>query len=294
MTAGEKLRQLLARPGIKIAPAVYDCLGAMIAEQVGLELIFSGGFSISAAKLGKPDMGYLTATEMIDAARAISRATSLPVIADMDTGYGNPLNVVRTIEEVVACGVAGVILEDQVWPKRCGHMEGKQVIGVAEHCEKIRAARFAAGDSGLVIIARTDARAIHGLDDAMKRGEQYLQAGADMLFVEAPRTREELATVARNFPQHNLFANIIEGGKTPNLSAKELEDMGYKVVVFALSGLFAVTEALLNCFTHLQKSGTTQGLAHTMDFTGFEQVIRMDKHRLLEEKFLPIKKCEVV
>jgi len=287
VTAGNRLRHLLANPGIRIAPAVYDCLGALVAEQVGFELIFSGGFGISASRLGKPDMGYLTATEMIDAARAIARATRLPVIADMDTGYGNPLNVVRTVEEAVAAGVAGIILEDQAWPKRCGHMEGKQVIDVEEHVEKIAAARHAAADSGLVIVARTDARAMHGLEEAMLRGERYLEAGADLLFVEAPRTREELVTVAQHFPRNHLFANIIEGGKTPNLSASELEAMGYKIVVFALSGLFAATEAIQNCFTHLKNHGTTEGLAHHMDFNGFEQVIRLDWHHALEQKLMP-------
>ncbi|MBF0107814.1 MAG: oxaloacetate decarboxylase [Magnetococcales bacterium] len=285
--AAKRLRTLLARPGIRIAPAVHDCLGALVAEQAGFDLIFSGGFGISASRLGLPDLGYLTATEMIDAARAIARATRLPVIADMDTGYGNPLNVARTVMEAVAAGVAGIILEDQAWPKRCGHMEGKQVIDPAEHVEKIAAARHAAGDSDLVIVARTDARAIHGLEDALKRGERYLAAGADLLFVEAPRSRDELECIARHFPGHHLFANIIEGGKTPNLSARELETMGYKVVVFALSGLFAATEALQNCFAHLKHFGTTEGLAHRMDFAGFEKVIGLDRHRALEKKLMP-------
>ncbi|MBF0414569.1 MAG: oxaloacetate decarboxylase [Magnetococcales bacterium] len=285
MTAGQRLRHVLGQPGIRIAPAVYDCLSAIIAEQVGFDLIFSGGFSISASRLGKPDLGYLTATEMIDTVSAITRATNLPVIADMDTGYGNPLNVIRTVEDALGAGVGGIILEDQAWPKRCGHMEGKQVIDCSEHVEKIAAARFAAADSGLVIVARTDARAIHGLEEAIRRGEHYLKAGADMLFIEAPRSRDELATIARHFTGHHLFANIIEGGKTPNLSAQELESMGYKVVVFALSGLFAVTEALQQCFTHLKNHGTTRGLAHTMDFSAFERVIQLDKHQSLERRF---------
>lgn len=287
VTAGEKLRHLLARPGIKIAPAVYDCLGAIIAEQVGFDLVFSGGFGISASRLGKPDMGFLTATEMIDSARHIAASTALPLIADMDTGYGNALNVMHTVEQVVAAGIAGIILEDQVWPKRCGHMEGKQVIETAQHVEKIKAARHAAGDSGLVIVARTDARAIHGLEDALHRGQCYLGAGADMLFVEAPKTVEELAIVARHFPGYPLFANIIEGGKTPNLSADELEQLGYKVVVFALSGLFAATEALQNCFTHLKKFGTTQNLSHQMNFDRFANVIRLADYHHLERKFVP-------
>ncbi|MBF0422290.1 MAG: oxaloacetate decarboxylase [Magnetococcales bacterium] len=285
MTPGNHLRQILHRPGIRIAPAVYDCLGAIVAEQVGFDLVFSGGFGISASRLGKPDLGYMTATEMVAAARDIAAATGLPVIADMDTGYGNPLNVIRTVEEVVRAGVGGIILEDQVWPKRCGHMEGKQVIGCAEHVEKIAAARFAAADSGLVIVARTDARADLGIEEAIHRGRRYLDAGADVLFVEAPQTREELALVADRFPSDHLFANIIEGGRTPNLSAMELERMGYKIVVFALSGLFAATEALQKCFTHLKNQGSTHGLTHTMDFRAFEKVIDLGRHQEWERRF---------
>jgi methylisocitrate lyase len=154
------LRAFIEQPGIKAAPAVYDCLGAMVAEQSGFEFIFTSGFGISAALLGKPDMGYLTAGEMIDAARRIANSVSIPVIADMDTGYGNPLNVIRTVQEIAGSKVAGIILEDQEWPKKCGHFEGKRVIPVQEQVEKIRAAVYARGESSLVIVGRTDARAI--------------------------------------------------------------------------------------------------------------------------------------
>ncbi|MCB0075269.1 MAG: isocitrate lyase/phosphoenolpyruvate mutase family protein [Caldilineaceae bacterium] len=179
-----QLRTLLATPGIQAAPAVYDCLGAMLAARAGFPFVFTSGFGLSAALLGKPDMGYLTATEMIDAAARIAAAVEIPVIADLDTGYGNPLNVVHTVEQVARTRVAGMLLEDQEWPKKCGHFEDKRVISTAEQVAKIKAAVYARGSDGPVIIARTDARAVEGLDGALRRGEAYLAAGADVLFAE--------------------------------------------------------------------------------------------------------------
>jgi len=283
------LRNMIEQPGIHAAPAVYDCIGAMAAERAGFDFIFSSGFGIAASLLGKPDFGYLTATEMVDAAKRIAASVSIPLIADMDTGYGNPLNVIRTIEEIVQSRVAGVILEDQEWPKKCGHFEGKRVISAQEHVEKIRAAVYARGDSNLVIVARTDARALEGLSAAIERGEHYLEAGADVLFIEAPQSREELAQVASHFRGVPLFANIIEGGKTPNLSVAELDAMGYKLVAFALSGLFSASQALTDCFKALKTDGCTQNVNSTLSFEGFKEIIRMEKHTELEKKFGLIK-----
>lgn len=280
-----KLRKMIEQPGTHAAPAVYDCIGAMAAERAGFNFIFSSGFGIAASLLGKPDFGYLTAGEMADAAKRIAASVSIPLIADMDTGYGNPLNVIRTVEEIVQSHVAGIIIEDQEWPKKCGHFEGKRVVSVDEHVEKIRAAVYARGDSNLVIVARTDARALEGLDAAIGRGERYLKAGADVLFVEAPQSREELALVARHFQGVPLFANIIEGGKTPNLSVTELEAMGYKLVAFALSGLFSATQALMDCFDTLKADGSTANVNGTLSFEGFKDIIRIDKHTELEKKF---------
>lgn len=279
------LRNMVEQPGIHAAPAVYDCIGAMAAERAGFDFIFSSGFGIAASLLGKPDFGYLTASEMVDAAQRIAASVSIPLIADMDTGYGNPLNVIRTVQDIVQSHVAGIILEDQEWPKKCGHFEGKRVISVDEHVEKIRAAAYARGDSDLVIVARTDARALEGLDAAIKRGERYLEAGADVLFIEAPQSREELALVARHFGGVPLFANIIEGGKTPNLSVAELEDMGYKLVAFALSGLFSATQALIECFNTLKADGATANVNHELSFEGFKEVIQIQKHTELEKRF---------
>lgn len=279
------LRHMIEQPGIHAAPAVYDCIGALAAERAGFDFIFSSGFGIAASLLGKPDFGYLTASEMIDAAKRIAGSVAIPLLADMDTGYGNPLNVIRTVQDIVQSPVAGIILEDQEWPKKCGHFEGKRLVSVEEQVEKIKAAVYARGDSGLVIVARTDARAVEGLNGAIARGERYLAAGADVLFVEAPQSREELAEVARHFQGVPLFANIIEGGKTPNLSVAELDDMGYKLVAFALSGLFSATQAMLNCFNILRADGSTANLNNSLSFEGFKDVIRMDRHVELENRF---------
>jgi len=279
------LRTLIEQPGIKAAPAVYDCLGAMVAEQAGFEFLFTSGFGLSASLLGKPDMGYLTASEMIGAACRIANSVSIPVIADMDTGYGNPLNVIRMVQEIAPSKVAGIILEDQEWPKKCGHFEGKRVISVEEQVEKIKAAVYARGDSNLVIVGRTDARAIEGLQGAIARGEHYLEAGADVLFIEAPQSRDELKEIARHFTGVPLFANIIEGGKTPNLSVQELEEMGYKLAAFALSGLFSVTQALKDCFGRLKQDGSTENINQNLSFEQFKKVINIEKHIELERKF---------
>ena len=280
-----QLRTLLTQPGIHAAPAVYDCLGALLAARAGFPFVFTSGFGLSAALLGKPDMGYLTATEMIDAAARIAAAVEIPVIADLDTGYGNPLNVVHTVEQVARTRVAGLLLEDQEWPKKCGHFEDKRVISAAEHVEKIKAAVYARGSDGPIIIARTDARAVEGLDGALRRGEAYLAAGADVLFVEAPQSREELATIAAHFRGVPLMANLIEGGKTPNLTVAELDALGYKLVAYALSGLFAVTEALQTCFAALYATGATASVPHAVTFPEFKELIDIDRHRALEQRF---------
>ena len=287
-----KLRAMIEQPGIHAAPAVYDCIGAMTAEQAGFDYIFSSGFGIAASLLGKPDLGYLTASEMIDTAKRIAHSVSIPLIADMDTGYGNPLNVVRTVEEIVQTNVAGIILEDQAWPKKCGHFEGKQIIPADEQAEKIKAAVYARGDSGLVIVGRTDARAIEGLNGAINRGELYLAAGADVLFIEAPQSREELSTIARHFQGVPLFANIIEGGKTPNLSLDELDEMGYKLVAYALSGLFSATQAFIDCFYTLKKDGGTMHTNKQLSFEAFKTIIKINNHITLEKRFGISKKTD--
>ena len=184
MTKNERLRTRLAEPEILVLPGIYDCIGAKLVEKAGFGFVFTSGYGISGSMLGRPDFGFLTATEMLRSASHIAEAVEIPVIADIDTGYGNPLNVFRTVTEAVRAGVAGIILEDQEWPKRCGHFEGKRIISMAEHVEKIHAAVEAGKKSGLLIIGRTDARATDGLDEAIRRGRAYFEAGAEVVFVE--------------------------------------------------------------------------------------------------------------
>lgn len=285
MTNGQNLREVLSKPGILALPGLYDCVSALIAEKTGFEAAFTSGFSISASMLGKPDFGYLTATEMLWSVSRIIKSVDIPIIADIDTGYGSPLNVIQTVEEIVRIGAGGIILEDQEWPKKCGHFEGKRVISMEEHVEKIRAAVHARGDSGLVIIGRTDSRALNGLDDAIKRGHAYHQAGADIVFVEAPQSVEELKEVASSFPGVPLLANMVEGGRTPFLSTEELEQIGYKIVVYGLSGLFSATKSLELSFRHLKENGTSRGFENMVEFKEFEDVIGTANYRELESKF---------
>ena len=285
MSQAQKLRQILEQPGILTLPGIYDCIGAQLAEQLGFEVVFTSGFGIAGSTLGRPDYGLLTGTEMLYSVGRIAQSISIPLVADIDTGYGNPLNVIRTVTDIVQLGVAGILLEDQEWPKKCGHMEGKRVISTEEHVEKIKAAVHARGDSGLVIIGRTDARAPLGLEEAIRRGRAYYEAGADIIFIEAPQSIEDLKAIASAFPDVPLFANMIEGGKTPLLTAEELQQLGYKIVVFPLAGLFAATKAMANCFRHLKEHGTTAGFEDLVNFQEFEQIIGVPKYRQLEQQF---------
>lgn len=285
MTPGQRFRQILSRPDLLVLPGVYDCLGVRLAAEAGFEAAFTSGFGLSASLLGRPDYGFLTATQVLEAVSNMTRVSPLPLIADLDTGYGNPLNVYEVVQQAVRANVAGVILEDQVWPKRCGHFSGKEVIPAQEHVRKIKAAVEARKDSGLVIFGRTDARATHGLAEALKRGAAYLEAGADVIFVEAPLTREELEQIPRAFPKAPTMANMIEGGRTPLLAANELQRMGFRIAVFPLSALFAATAAIRETFSRLRNRGAAATETAQIDFASFEKVIGIEDYRKLEERF---------
>ena len=286
MTKVAELRRLIEEPGIVVLPGAHDVLSAKLFEQAGFPVVFTSGFGLSASTLGMPDLGLLTMTETLDRVHRIVDAVSVPVVADMDTGYGNPLNVVRTVQECVKLGAGGIILEDQLWPKKCGHMEGKTVIPMEEHVDKIRAAVYASGDEDLLIIARTDAIAPLGLEEAIRRGQAYVKAGADVIFIEAPQSMEHLETIAASFEGVPLFANMIEGGKTPFLSAQELERLGFKMVVYPLSGLFAATRAIQDMAGHLKATGSTSGYDRMVSFSQFEQVIDLARYRDIEAQFV--------
>ncbi|MEH2301648.1 MAG: oxaloacetate decarboxylase [Nostoc sp.] len=285
MSSSQKLRQLLTCPEIIVIPGVYDCLGAKLVEQTGFEVVATSGFGIAASTLGLPDYGFVTATEMLYSVGRIAQSVNIPLIADLDTGYGNALNVVRTIKDAVQLGVAGVLLEDQEWPKKCGHFEGKRVISQAEHVGKIRAAVEARGDSSLVIIARTDVRAPLGLEEAIARGRAYIAAGADILFVEAPQSIEELKAIAAAFPDVPLVANIVEGGKTPEVSVAELQQLGFKIVFFPLTALLAVTKVMTACFLHLKEQGTTTELPDLVSFQDIQELVGVPEYLQIEQKF---------
>ncbi len=266
-------------------PGVFDALSARIAEKVGYPAIFQTGYGSAAALLGMPDFGLLNAGETIDNARRIIKAVNIPVIVDIDTGYGNPLNVWRMVQDLEEIGAGGVFLEDQVWPKRCGHMTGKDVIPKAEFIPKLTAAIEARRSEEFIIVARTDARATLGISEAINRGIDYYEAGADVIFVEAPRSLKELMEIPLkiNAP---LVANMIEHGITPNLSAHQLKKMGYKIAVFPLSGLYSATYAIRSVFTELIQTGSTKKSRKRMvTFDDFNKLMDLPGYIGLAKKY---------
>ena len=287
MRLSTRLRRMLDEPEIIVLPGAYDALTARLAERAGFSAVFTTGFGFAATVLGMPDLGLLTMSETMERVRHVVRTLSVPLVADMDTGYGNALNVVRTVRECVALGVAGIILEDQEWPKKCGHFEGKRVIPAQEQAAKLRAAVEARGDDDLVIIGRTDARQPLGLEEAIRRGKLYREAGADVVFVEAPRSLDELREVARAIPDAPLFANMIEGGKTPLLSSAELQELGYKMVVYPLSALFSAAKAAEETYRALFEEKTTAARQEAMvSLPQFEEIIGVPAWRELERRYV--------
>lgn len=269
-----------------ILPGVYDALSARIAEMSGFQAVIVSGYATSASLLGLPDFGLLTQTEVVHTARYVAQAVKIPVIADADTGYGGPINVIRTVKELEAAGVQGMIIEDQLWPKRCGHMTGKKVITVEEYEQKLIAALEARQNpASFLITARTDARAPLGLDEAIKRANRYHELGADAIFVEAPQTREELKAIRDNVPGP-LVANMIEGGLTPVLSLDEFEELGYQFVGFVLSSIFAAARAISDVLAILKKDGTTKNFEQNMTtFHEFADIVKLSEIFALEQKY---------
>jgi len=255
MRTTTKLRQMLKAPGIIVAPGAYDGFSARLIEAAGFTAVYMTGAGTAASHLGQPDLGLATMSEMTAHARHLASCISLPLVADADTGYGNVLNVVRTVREYERAGVAGLHLEDQVAPKKCGHIAGKQVIPAREFADKIRAASEYRSDPDFVIIARTDARAVTGLDDAIERGNRYAEAGADVIFVEAPQTEDEIHRVAREV-KAPLLANMVQGGRTPAVKVAELERLGFKMVIFPAVCMAAAVAAIEPALARLKETGT--------------------------------------
>ena len=263
MPATTKFRQLLKEPGIITAPGAYDCLSANLIENAGFPAVYMTGAGTSIAALGYPDLGLATMTEMVGNAAGIVEAVEVPVIADADTGYGGVLNVQRTVRQYEKAGVAAIHIEDQDMPKRCGHLDDKRIVSTEDMVRKVRAAVDARTDPDFVIIVRTDALAVSGWDDTMRRCEAYVEAGADVLFVEALRTPEEARRVTKNFDVPLLY-NFVESGKSPLIPADELEGLGFKIVIFPGSAFMVVCQAVTELMKELKNTGTTASMMDKM------------------------------
>ena len=288
-TSGPKrFRELLAKPGIIRSLGAHDVFTALIVEQCGFETVFIGGFGTSASQLGLPDLNFLTMSEMADAVRRMASRVSIPVIADGDTGHGDLHNVVRTIESFEAAGAAGILIEDQVMPKRCGHFEKKQVIPAEEMVLKIKAAVRARSNPDFAIFARTDARQMFGLENAIDRVNRCCDAGADIAFIEAPQSLEELEEIPKRVP-HTLFVNMLSGGVTPILTMEELHQVGYKIAVCPIESLMVTGRAMQTLCESLLNTGRADEVASTgMSFSEVKDLLGVDRflglRKELEEK----------
>lgn len=277
-----RLKQLIAAPEIVVMPGVHDALGARLAEAAGFDAITAGGYGATATLLGRPDSSQLSLTELSEMYSRFCDATGLPLLADADTGFGNVTNVARTVRLYEKAGVAGLFIEDQVFPKRCGHMAGKAVIPPAEWLAKIKAALDARDDPDFVIMARTDALAVNGVDDAILRAQMAREAGADLLFVEAPTSVDQMHRICREIPGPCL-ANNVETGLSPLLPAAELQAIGYAVVVFPVAATYAVAYALRELFATIRRTGSTADYApHLLRFDEFNELVGLSAQRQRE------------
>ncbi len=281
----KKLSSMIKSKKPLVIPGVYDAIGAKIAEKVGFNAMFQTGYGTSATLFGMPDYGFIGATETVDNARRISNAISVPLIVDSDTGYGNALSVWKLVKELEAAGAAGIFLEDQKWPKRCGHMQGKDVISQEEYTEKLGAAIDARENKDFIIVARTDSRATEGLDKAIERGLQNKKTGADAVFIEAPKSLDEMKRIGKEI-KAPLVANMIEGGATPINSAETLSKIGFNIILYPLSVLFANTFATMNILQELKNTGTTSKYKQkVVNFDQFNNLVELDKFKKMETKY---------
>ena len=281
------LRKTLSREKTILVPGAYDAFSAKILKQAGFSIIYMTGSGVTASLTGMPDVGLLTMTEMVNQARNIVNATDLPLICDADTGYGNPINVIRTVKEYERAGVAGIHIEDQVAPKKCGHFEGKQLIPAEEMVKKIEAALYAREDDDFLLIARTDARSVEGLDEALRRARLYVEAGAEMLFVESPQSVDELRRIADELSDVPLLVNMVEGGKTPVLPFEDFEAMGFKIVLYPTCGIRAVAKTLQELAEHLYQHKNTKDFeSRLVSFEGRNQITGLAEIKELEKKFV--------
>ncbi|MDC0388204.1 isocitrate lyase/PEP mutase family protein [Nitrosopumilus sp.] len=281
----KKLSSMIKSKEPLVIPGVYDAIGAKIAENVGFDAMFQTGYGTSATLFGMPDYGFIGATETVDNARRISNAISVPLIVDSDTGYGNALSVWKLVKELEAAGAAGIFLEDQKWPKRCGHMQGKDVISQEEYTEKLGAAIDARENKDFIIVARTDSRATEGLDKAIERGLENKKTGADAVFIEAPKSLGEMKRIGKEI-KAPLVANMIEGGATPINSAETLSKIGFNIILYPLSVLFANAFATMNILKELKNTGTTSKYKQkVVNFDQFNNLVELDKFKKMETKY---------
>ncbi|MEI6182339.1 MAG: isocitrate lyase/PEP mutase family protein [Polynucleobacter sp.] len=276
--------QRLSQAGLIVAPGVYEMVSLRLADRMNFDALYMTGYGTVASLLGLPDAGLATYTEMIGRVSAMAGMAKTPLIADGDTGYGGLLNVRHTVRGYEAAGAVAIQLEDQEFPKKCGHTPGRRVIPMKDMVKKIEVAVASRTDPHFKIIARTDARTTLGLDEALKRGEAYARAGADILFIESPETREEMMQIGKTFPNHPLIANMVEKGRTPVLSKTELEELGYKIAIFPVTALLASVQAMTQVYEHFKSSGSSvQNPVELYDFgelsklMGFEDVWEFEK-----------------
>ena len=285
MMAKSTLRDVLRAPGILTLPGVYDGISARVANSLGFPALYMTGYGAVASALGVADAGLASVTEMLDRVRCIAAAIDVPFIADGDTGYGGLLNVDRTVRAYAAAGAAAIQLEDQEIPKKCGHTEYRRVVPRDEAVRKIRVAVEARPDRDFLIVARTDARYSEGLDEALRRAESFLEAGADILFIESPESPDELRRIGETFGGAALLANMVEGGRTPFLSAAELQDLGYKLALFPGTGFLTAAKALRDGYAHLQRNGTSTGGPAQLPFSDMNTMMDFPAVHRFEAKW---------
>ena len=283
-----RFRQLVNDPKILVMPAAHDGLSARVLEQAGFEAITAAGYGTAGSMLGRPDIGLVTASEMVSQYRNICSLVDVPVFVDIDTGFGDVNNTIRMVRECEKAGVAGLFIEDQTYPKRCGHMAGKSVVPAEEYLPKLKAALWAREDKDMIIMARTDAVAVHGIEEGIRRAKLYAENGADMIFVEAVHTKEDMVLVNKAMKELGVpsMANMIEGGASPLLTAEELQELGYAVVVYPCSSCYVAVKALQEWAAHLKKHGTTRDYQdHMLSFNEYFQFIGAEDIRKREKLF---------
>jgi 2-methylisocitrate lyase-like PEP mutase family enzyme len=288
MTPRQTLKQLLKRDKLLVAPGCFDGLSARLVQEAGFEAAYLSGGAV-ARSMGIPDIGLVTMSESIERAAQAVSAIKIPIIADADTGYGNAINLWRTVREFERAGVAAIHIEDQITPKRCGHLDGKEVISLAEMEMKLKAALAARSDPDFCIIARTDARGVNGFDDAIKRGQAFAKLGVDAIFVEAPQSEQELAEIPRRIPDIPLLVNVFKGGKTPMLPVERLEKMGYRIAIYPSETQRAAIYAMRNALSTLKREGTTESIdASLTTFKERDRVVDLDGWQNIEQQYLAV------